>query len=204
MIAVAKKYLALTLLMLNLIGVAGCAVNTNVNKFTLNPTCIKFQCCTTATNASILVANTVAQPGYDTSQMVYIDRLYQIKNFSRNSWIAPPQQLLTSLLAQNLRSSCYFRIVVISPFAGITQFRLESRLLKLQQEFLCCPSRVKLVMQVILIDNATNRAIADKTFIATCLAPKENPYGGVIAANRATQQILNQVTNFVIANVSER
>jgi cholesterol transport system auxiliary component len=201
---VAKKYLALALLMLTLISLTGCAVNTNVNKYTLNPTCIKFHCCAAATNTSILVANMVAQPGYDTSQMVYVDRPYQIKTFSRNSWIAPPQQLLTSLLAQNLRNSCYFRTVVTSPFAGITQFRLESRLLKLQQEFLCCPSQVKLVLQVILIDNDANRAIADKTFIATCLAPNDNPYGGVIAANRATQQILNQVTNFVIANVSER
>lgn len=193
-----KKYFFM-LSLLFFINITGCAVNLNANKFSLNSICIRPHHAHTC--KTILVANTQAQPGYETDQIIYVKCPYELKAFSQNRWVAPPHEMLTSLIAQSLRNTGYFKAVPTSPFAGITNYRLESRLLKLQQEFMCCPSHVRMMLHVLVIDNATNKALGERVFEAVILAPQNNPYSGVLAANLATKEILDQVADFVIATI---
>jgi cholesterol transport system auxiliary component len=177
----------------------GCAVNLNANKYALNGVCIKQHCC--KSGATIFVMEPTVQPGYDTDQIIYMQCPYELKAYSRNRWIAPPHEMLTSLIEQSLRNTCFFKAVVTAPFAGQSNYRLETRLIKLQQEYFCCPSRVRMVLHVVLIETCCREIIAEKVFETVVIAPKNNPYSGVIAANKATQILLEQMSNFVVCNI---
>lgn len=193
-----KQYRWYSLLFLTC-ALMGCAVNLNSNRYILNSMCIKpTHCCSCYT---IMVAEPTVQPGYDTDQIIYLECPYELKAFSRNRWVAPPNTMLTSLIAQSLRNTSYFKAVVTAPYAGQTQYRLETRLLKLQQEFFCRPSRVRMTMQALLIDTNCHQAVCERVFEVVVIAPKNNPYGGVVAANSATACILEQITDFVIYSI---
>lgn len=178
---------------------AGCAVNVNTNKYSLNNICIRPHCSHSC--YTLLVANPTAQAGYDTDQMLYMQCPYQIKAYSYNRWVAPPHEMLATLLAQSLRNTCYFNAVVTPPFAGTIHYRVESRLVKLQHEFFCSPSRVRMILHVVLVNSITNNAIAERVIERVICAPMNNPYGGVLAANVATKQILEEVADFVIFSI---
>lgn len=178
----------------------GCsAVNTNVNKYTLNGSCNVRQGCGSC--CSILIAEPTAQPGYDTDQMIYMQCPYEIKSFSRNRWVAPPHAMLTNLIAQSFQNTGFFKAVVTAPHAGQNTFRLETRLMKFQHEFFCCPSRVRIVINATLIETCCRQTIAEKVFEVVVTSPRENPYGGVLAANQATRIILGQIAHFVICHI---
>lgn len=193
------KYCLICLMMLT--GLYGCAVNINTNKYTLNSICIRPHGCSSC--YTLFVAEPTAQPGYDTDQIIYVQCPFELKSYSRNQWVAPPHEMLTSLISQSLRNTCFFRAVVVAPFAGLSQYRLETRLIKLQQEFFCCPSRVRMILYAAVIDSNCRQVIGEKMFEVVVLAPKDNPYSGVIAANKATQIILEQVAGFVICTIQQ-
>lgn len=195
-----KKTLFLILGFLFLLS--GCsAVDTNVNRYILNSSCYRQPCCSSP--FTLFVADTTAVPGFDTDAMIYLQCPFQLKTFSCNRWVAPPNEMLTPMVAQSLRNSCYFKGVTVAPFAGQSNYRLETRLLKLQQEFFCCPSLVRMVVQATLIENCCREVIGQRVFEVVMVAPKANPYGGVLAANHATQDILNQLTDFVICSIQQ-
>jgi cholesterol transport system auxiliary component len=52
---------------------------------------------------------------------------------------------------------------------------------------------VRLTLRAHIVDNATRRVLAWREFDETADAAGENPYGGVMAANRAAQTVLQQL-----------
>jgi cholesterol transport system auxiliary component len=195
------KYMS-WLITLMIVSLYGCAVNTNVNKYVLNGIYKQSRWCF-ASCYTLFIAEPSVQPGYETDQMIYLINPYQPKAYAKNKWIAPPNEMLTSLIAQSLRNTHFFRAVVTAPFAGEAQYRLETRLLKLQQEFFCSPSQIRMVLHAVVIDNNCHQAIGERIFEAVVLAPQNNPYGGVIAANKATRLLLGQIANFVICLIRQ-
>jgi cholesterol transport system auxiliary component len=197
-----KLFLYLVVTLVALFTLSGCAVNTNVNRYSINSSCVRQPCC--GSPFTLFVANTTAQPGYDTDQMIYLQCAYELKAFSRNRWVAPPNEMVNPLIAQSLRNTCYFKAVVTAPFAGQSHYRLETKLVKLQQEFFCCPSLVRMVIQATLIETCCREVIGQKVFEVVMVAPKRNPYGGVIAANQATEILLRDIANFVVCSIEQR
>lgn len=181
---------------------SGCAVNINTNKYALNAFCVK-PYCNHSKGCAILVEEPTAQPGYDADQMIYLKKPFQLQSYSRNRWAAPPNQMLTTLIAQSLRNSGYFKAVVTSPFIGKTQYQLKSRLIKLQHEFFCCPSRVRLILEATLIEKQSHQVINEKVFEVVVSAPENSPYGGVVAANKSTSILLDQLAYFVVCSIEQ-
>jgi cholesterol transport system auxiliary component len=149
----------------------------------------------------LLVTMPMATSGYDTSKMVYVIDPYQLRSFALNQWVAPPAQLLMPIFAQKLRETGYFKVVVTTPFVGVSQFRLDTQLLVLQQEFTGVSSHVRLVVQASVMNCASNQVVANRRFQALVDAPQNNPYGGVLAANLAADQVSGQIAAFVIRSV---
>ncbi|PJD93204.1 MAG: hypothetical protein CK424_03175 [Legionella sp.] len=154
-----------------------------------------------AHHKSILVMQPSSTVGYDTEQMLYVNQPYQIGVFADNSWMSPPATMLFPLMASSLESSHYFYAVASDPNVSKTDYRLESELIRLHQNFLVKPSQIELVMQVILIHGADNRVIATETIYERVPCPTDNPLGGVIAANQATSKLTRRVTHFVIDKI---
>lgn len=152
----------------------------------------------TKSRLTLLLSNPIAAPGYQTSAMVYTMTPYELKSYVDNRWVSPPAQMLLPLLLSALRSQGYFYAVVSPPFSGVTNFRLETQVVKLQQEFLLPISRVRLVIQAQLINNTTNRIVATRRFETVISAAENNPYGGVRAANTAAATLSRQIARFCV------
>jgi len=153
------------------------------------------------TRLTLLVAQPVASAGYQSAKMVYVNVPYKLKAYADNVWIAPPADMLMPILSQQLRTKGYFHAVVTSPFSGVANYRLDTQLLVLRQEFFRPISVVRLVMQVSLINNANNRVTASRRFQVLVSAPENNAYSGVLATNKAAAILSRRVANFVINSV---
>lgn len=150
---------------------------------------------------TILVSATESITGYQTDAMLYIRQPYTIMPFAQNAWISPPADMVYPLIMESLEKSGYFRAVASGPYADQSDFRLDSELLALQQNFIHKPSHLEMTLKIVLTDVKNNRVVASKLFSETIPCPSDTPYGGVIAANQASLKITQQITNFAIAKI---
>ncbi|MEK7989747.1 MAG: ABC-type transport auxiliary lipoprotein family protein [Thiotrichaceae bacterium] len=155
-----------------------------------------------ADGKTILISIPQAASGFDTQQMVYIETPYILEHYRDNLWIDTPSRLLLPLIVQSLEVTGEFGAVLSatsSPILG--ELRLDTEIIRLQQEFLESPSRVRFTLRVQLL-NMAQRAILDtKVFDVTEIAPSEDAAGGVIATNRAVQVALEQLAEFVVKHL---
>jgi len=167
-----------------------------VAKFTLmHPSKIKFK--KRHQLPSIFVSPVVANSGYKGSHLVYIDKPYQIKKFSKNAWVAPPAKLMHGLLIESLRNSNLFVSVNSPPYSGISKYRLDTKLLILQHEFLQKPSVVRVVAEVSVVNSKTHQTIAQKRFHVVQSTKGDNPYAGVVAANEGIHSLFGKIVHYL-------
>lgn len=144
----------------------------------------------------LLVSPMRARSGYDTQRMAYVRKAHELEYYARNQWVDAPARMLTPLLAQALESTGAYRAVLVSHAGAAAGLRLESEIVRLQHEFLTVPSQVRLGLRVQLIDVETRKVLATREFEASEAAPGDDPYGGVVAANRVVSRILPEVAEF--------
>lgn len=149
-------------------------------------------------NHSLIVATPISASGYDKEDMLYVKKPFQLQAFAQNAWLAPPAEMLSSVLVNSLQNSGYFRAVVEPPYVGRTRFRLNTTLLELKQSFLQQPSEIVLTLKVDLVDLNRGVAIASKRFHERRKTQMDTPYGGVLAANMATRSLMERVSAFVV------
>lgn len=150
---------------------------------------------------TLLVVKTQAVGGYQTSEMLYVDKPFELMPFAHNAWIDPPANMLFPLLLQSLTSANYFHAIDATPYAKETTYRLDTLILSLQQNFLTKPSTVQMAVKAVLSRSSDNQVI-DSIIVKTQKPCREDtPYGGVVAANEATKTITATITDFVIKRV---
>lgn len=145
---------------------------------------------------TVLVTMPVVSPGYDSSAMIYVDKPFQLKSFAHNQWVSGPANMFLPLIVQSLINTKRFHAVVAVPFSGVPDFRLDTYILRMQQEFLVKPSRVRITMGAQLVDNHTNKIIATRRFEVVERTKADTPYEGVIATNLATGKMLEKIALF--------
>jgi cholesterol transport system auxiliary component len=153
-------------------------------------------------NLVLAVSMPDARPGFDTAEMVYVQQPYMLNYFATNRWAAAPARLLEPLLVQALEQSAGFRAVVPTAGAIPGDVRLETELVRLQQDFSVRPSRVQLTLRARLVDVHRKQVLAVTQFDEAETATSEDAYGGVGAANRALQRLLTELTRFCVAATS--
>lgn len=139
-----------------------------------------------------------ARPGFDTPQMAYLQQPHELDYFVTHRWADTPSRMLGPLLAQSLEQTGSFKAIVQTPSMVPGDIRLDTELIRLQQDFGSKPSRVQLTLRAQLIDVAGKRVIAVKLFDESETAPSDDAYGGVIAANRVLQRVLGQLAEFCV------
>lgn len=145
-----------------------------------------------------------ARPGFDTSQMAYLRKAHELNYFVTNRWADTPARMLDSLLVQALEQTTSFRAVVQAPSSVPANIRLDTELIRIQQNFETQPSKLQLTIRAQLIDVANKRVLAVKVFDDTENATSEDAYGGVMAANLALQRVLDQLADFCITESISR
>jgi len=140
--------------------------------------------------------------GFDTAHMAYTRRPSEIEYFSRNQWADTPARMLAPALAQAIEQTGAFRAVVRDASAVHPDLRLETELIRLQQNFAVHPSRVEIAVRVLLIGSGATGKLATAQFEESEDASSEDPYGGVMAANRALSRLVGRVAEFCTLQLS--
>lgn len=170
--------------------------STSLRSYALEAT---FEPAATSSGELTLLVNTPgARSGFDSARMIYLKKPHEIDYFSENQWVDNPARMLAPLLVQALESTAQYRAVVTTRSAVTADLRLDTELVRLQQEFLALPSQVRLTLRVQLIDMRSKAVLATREFDVTEPAPSDDPYGGVLAANRAVKTALQQIADFSV------
>ena len=137
-----------------------------------------------------------AAAAFDTTHIVYLRHAHEIEYFAHNQWVDTPAQMLAPLIVHRLERTGVFRAVVHGPSSVAGELRLDTELVRLQQEFTGTSSRVRLTLRAVLVETATRRVLAWREFDASVPSPSNDPRGGVLAANQAVQDILSELATF--------
>ncbi|WP_346839939.1 ABC-type transport auxiliary lipoprotein family protein [Microbulbifer sp. SAOS-129_SWC] len=150
--------------------------------------------------ATLLVLPPAINPVYDSVRMAYRTRPYQVEYFSRNEWGASPAQMLLPLLTRTLENTHYFDAVLTPPYFGPYRLALRTEILELTQDFTTEPATLQLALRAQLVERVSNRIIASRNLSLRQPMLQKTPYAGVVAANDATAQALQQIAEFVLEN----
>ena len=145
---------------------------------------------------TLLVSTPRARAGFDSRHMIYIKKPHELAYFSRNQWVDSPSRMLAPLLVQALESRGLYHAVVQVPSVAAADVRLDTEIIRLQQEFLTIPSKAHFTLRAQLISLSGNQVLATQEFDIYEDAPSDDPYGGVIAINRAVKKMLSRLADF--------
>ena len=148
---------------------------------------------------TLAVGTPQAAPGFDTARIAYMRRPHELEYFARNEWVDTPSRMLAPLLVRALEQGGDFRAVVSAPGVVAGNLRLDTEIVRLQQEFDTVPSRVRFTLRARLIDPAERRVVRTRLFDVTEAAPSDDPRGAVAAANRAVARVLEELVGFCAA-----
>jgi cholesterol transport system auxiliary component len=148
---------------------------------------------------TLLVLPPKASPAYDTTQMAYEIRPYEIAYFSRTEWAEKPPRMLHRLLVQTLQPAGYFSAVVTPPFMGHYTHALRTEVVTFRQDFTSEPASFLLDLRVELSAEPGNRVIATKEISEREPMREATPYAGAVAANDATAKALRELAEFLCA-----
>ena len=190
-------FLLFTLFLLTGCSVLGPVKTPTINTYTLNLPASDSKTTYPIHAKTILISPTQASPEFQNTDIIYTQRPYELKSFARNRWAAPPANMFSALLPQYLTEHGCFRAVASPPFIGNADWTLQTRLLTLQQVFEKNKSAVELNMEMTLLDNRAHEIITHQIIHTKVPVTENNPYAGVIAANRATQIMLQKMVDWV-------
>jgi cholesterol transport system auxiliary component len=155
-------------------------------------------------NVAVAVSMPRARAGFDTAQMAYVRRPYELDYFAKNRWADTPSRMLAPLLTQALEHGANLRAVVQAPSTASADVRLDVEIVRLFQDFSGQPSRIRFSLRAQLVELASQRVLATREFDEVESAPREDPYGGVIAANRALERLLGRIVEFCAEQIGNR
>jgi cholesterol transport system auxiliary component len=150
----------------------------------------------TSAKPTIIITNPRAAAGYDSRHIIYTRQAHKLEYFAHSEWVDTPAHMLAPLMMTAVERSGAFNAVVLSPSNIVGDFRLDTEIVRLQQEFDSQPSKVRFTIRVYMVNNATRKIIAWHEFDESAIAKSEDPYGGVVAANQAVQAALEKLTTF--------
>lgn len=153
---------------------------------------------------TLIVSRPHAAAGFDSQSIIYIREAHRLDHFAHGEWVDTPARMLAPLIVSALEGSGRFRAVVAAPTGATGELRLDSEIVRLQQDFTSQPSRVRFTLRAHVVDSTTRRVLASRLFDESVAAASDDPYGGVIAANRAVQSVLEQLSTFCTTLAGQR
>tara|TARA_Y100000588_G_scaffold374379_1_gene449374 strand:+ start:1192 stop:1794 length:603 start_codon:yes stop_codon:yes gene_type:complete len=150
---------------------------------------------------SIFVSTPLSAEGFQSEQMMYVEKPYELGAFTKNAWVGPPARMLFPLIVQSLQNSRYFYAVTSLPYSDRANYRLDTQLLSFYQSFLTKPSQMKLTVKNVVTNTLSSHVISSKIFNYSVPCPIDNPYGGVIAANQVTGNYTKDLSMFVVQSI---
>jgi len=148
------------------------------------------------TAPTLIVNPPHAASGFNSQRMIYVHQDHKLEYYAQNEWVDTPARMVAPLIVAAVENSGTFRAVVLTPSAAAGDLRLDTEIVRLQQDFTRAPSRVRFTLRAYMVDSKTRRVLAQREFDESVAAASEDPYGGVMAANRAVQVVLERLAGF--------
>lgn len=145
---------------------------------------------------TLLVNPTRAAPGFDSRHVVYTRAAHKLEYYAYSEWVDTPARMLSPLIVNSLAQSDGFSAVVPIAVMAAGDLRLDTEVIRLLQQFEGDQSRVRFTLQVTLVDVSSRRVVASRKFDEVVESMGGNAQGGVVAANQAVQNVLQQVVSF--------
>lgn len=150
---------------------------------------------------TLLITAPDAAAGYQTAQMLYIKKPYELEAFAKNAWTNPPADMLYPLILQSIQGTNLFKAVTSNAYTLGADYRLDTQLLVLDQNFLKKPSVLEFSVKAVLTHVSDNKVLGSQIISVHTPCPSDTPYGGVVAANQATQQFTAILARFVVSHI---
>jgi cholesterol transport system auxiliary component len=125
-----------------------------------------------------------------------VKKAHELRHYARADWVEPPARMVGPLLVRALERTGRFQAVVAAPGGVAAGLRLDTEIVRLQQEFTEKPSRVRFTLRAQLADVAAGRVLGTRELEAVEPAPSDDAYGGVLAANRAVRRVLEEAAGW--------
>ena len=151
-----------------------------------------------SSNKTLLVTMPKAAPGFDSNRMAYTRQPPKLDYYRDSVWSDAPARMLQPILVRAFEATGAFRAVVSPPAPGLANVRVDVDVIRLQQEFMIQPSRVRFTARIKVVDLKSNQVLGTQVFEAVEPAPSEDASGAAQAANRATRKVLSEMTSFVL------
>ena len=152
----------------------------------------------TSSGDTVLVLTPKTMPLYDTTQMAYRIQPHQVAYFSEREWGETPSQMLYPLMVRTLENTDAFRAVLTEPYAGRSSYTLHTEILELIQDFRPDSANLLLSLRFQLIDYGAKTVVATKEVSVREPMGERNSNAGVMAANKATAEALQQMARYVL------
>jgi len=148
--------------------------------------------------ATILVAIPETRSIYNTTQIAYTRKPYQIEYLSQNEWAETPVQMLQPALVQTLQNTHYFHAVITPPSLDHYEYTLNTQIVAYQEDFTYRMPLFIMTVRAQLSRTSVNQVVATKEFTVEEPIPQGTPYGAVLAANHANEKILAEIARFCL------
>lgn len=145
---------------------------------------------------TLIVNQPHAAAGFDSQRILYVREPHKLEYFAHSEWVDTPARMIVPLIVAAVENSGAFRAVVLTPSAAAGDLRLDTEIVRLQQDFVSRPSQVRFTLRAYVVDNATRQVLAQREFDASVAAAGDDPRSGVIAANRAVHEVLESLAGF--------
>jgi cholesterol transport system auxiliary component len=134
--------------------------------------------------------------------MVYSAGPQQLSAYAFHAWVEPPAELLAPLLVRALQETGSYRAVLLAPSAATGRWRLETQLLRLEQDTSVQPSVLRLELRAVLLDSATRQTIGWRTFAFDVATAADGPVAGAAAARQAAGLAARALARFCTEQTS--
>ncbi len=139
---------------------------------------------------SLLVSLPQPAPGYESQRMAYEQVPHELRYFATSQWVDSPARMLAPLIIHALESTAEWGAVIQLPSVLRGDYRLDLSQVALVQEFTQQPSQMRLALRAQLVTVFDSRVIGTRSFIFYEVAPSEDAYGGVQAAQKVVGKLL--------------
>ena len=144
----------------------------------------------------LLVTTPSAHSGYDSFRIAYMQQVYGLRYYTRSRWADKPARMLAPLIADALQATGQFLAVYATPGSLAADYRLDTELVRLHQDFTLQPVVVRITLRANLIDLRSHRVVATQQFDIDETVATDDAYGGVVAANKAVNRLLDALAQF--------
>ncbi|MDN3518661.1 ABC-type transport auxiliary lipoprotein family protein [Aquisalimonas lutea] len=129
-----------------------------------------------------------------TRAMAYRERSLQRSYYAHNRWVDEPARMLHPHLVRAIEDAGVVTGVVSTSATASAAYRLETELLELEHDYRELEhGRARIRLRARLVDTGRGTVVATRRFEATEPSRETGPAGGVTAANRALERLLEEL-----------